>query len=107
MVKASWDNFLDRQLFIATGYCLFYIKCYFAGTQWPLIHVYPAGQSKSMAHVKLGSARFKRFDCFLIWFSATPAPTQISTGVRHPASNANMQLRKPLILPPPYDSFKS
>lgn len=100
MVKASWDNFLDRQLFIAAGYC-------FAGTQWPLIHVYPAGQSKSMAHVKLGSARFKRFDCFLIWFSATPAPTQMSTGVRHPASNANIQLRKPLILPPPYDSLKS
>ncbi len=78
----------------------FYIACDFAGTQWPRTQIYPAGQSESMEHVKSWSACLKPDRC-LLWRSATPAPTQMSKGAMSPASNANIQLRKPLIFFPP------
>ncbi len=104
---ASWDNLSGCLLLAAADCWTYYIKGYLAGTQWPLTHIYPAGQSEWIEHAKSGSARFKRPGRCLLWCSATPAPAQISKGARSPASNANIQLRKLLIFPPRSPCFSS
>ena len=70
---------------------------YFTSTQCPLMQTKPGGQSLSIEHATLGRTCFNSSFCFLLWYKAQPAPTQISRGVQNPMSKAKVQLRKRFI----------